>query len=127
MKIKFLNNTEFDYLNAYAIEKDIYDGEIRQSIEVEMPLNQTSYEEISNIINNKEIINYFTLKGDDIVYEDGSAFNPPENIYKGYVYGDKIIVENGIITFKKYKASPMEIENNELKNVIDELLIAMEV
>ena len=121
MKIKFSNKV-FEYTQAFVIEKDHYNGETRQSIEVHMPIAQTSFEEISSIVNNDEIIKSFTLKG-----EADNNGNIPTNTYEGYVFGDKIIVENGMIIFKKYKASVSEMENAELKEVVDTLLIAMEV
>ena len=127
MIIKFLNGMEFEYSNAYAIEKDYCNGEIRPSIEIHMPLAQTSYDEIASIVNDENIIGSFTLIGEVPAFPDGSFGELPINTYEGYVFGDKIIVENGIITFKKYKASIVELENEELKAVVDELLIAMEV
>lgn len=122
MIIKFSNNKEFEYLEAFAIEKDHYNGETRQSIEIHLPIAQTSYDEISAIVNDADIMQSFTLVG-----EEDENGNRPTNIYEGYVYGDKITVENGVLTFKKYKASPAEMENTELKAAVDTLLIAMEV
>ena len=126
MIIKFSNGMEFEYSDAYAMEKDYCNGEIRPSIEIHMPIAQTSYNEISNIINNKNIINSFTLIGEMSMFEDGSI-GVPMHTYEGYTFGDRIVVENGILTFKKYKASPTEMENEELRAAVDELLIAMEV
>ena len=51
---------------------------------------------------------------------------PPTNTYEGFVFGDRITVENGVLVFKKYKASQAELENAELIAVVDELLIALE-
>ena len=122
MNIIFSNNKVFEYTQAFAIEKDHYNGETRQSIEVHMPIAQTSFEEISAIVNDTDIMQTFTLVG----IEDANG-NRPSNIYEGYVLGDKITVEKGILIFKKYKASEAEMENAELKAAVDTLLIAMEV
>lgn len=122
MNIIFSNEKVFEYTQAFAIEKDHYNGETRQSIEVHLPIAQTSYEEIAAIVNNADIMQSFTLVGD----ADMNG-NRPTNTYEGYIFGDKITVENGILTFKKYKASVAEMENAELKAAVDTLLIAMEV
>ena len=122
MNIIFSNDKLFEYTQAFAIEKDHYNGETRPSIEVHLPIAQTSFEEISAIVNDADVMQYFTLVGD--ADENGIA---PTNTYDGYVFGDKITVENGVLIFKKYKASAAEMENTELKAAVDTLLIAMEV
>ena len=122
MNIIFSNNKEFEYTRAIAIKTDHYDGETRQSIEVHMPITQTSFDEISAIVNDADIMQTFMLVGE----EDANG-NRPSNIYEGYVLGDKITVEKGMLIFKKYKASEAEMENAELKAAVDTLLIAMEV
>ena len=121
MNIIFSNNKVFEYTQAFAIERDHYNGETRQSIEVHMPIAQTSFEEISAIVNDADIMQTFMLVGE----EDANG-NRPSNIYEGYIFGDKITVEKGMLTFKKYKASEAEMENAELIAVVDELLIALE-
>ena len=122
MNIIFSNNKVFEYTDAYAIEKDYYNGETRPSIEVHLPIEQTSFDEISAIVNDADIMQSFVLVGEET--EQG---NRPSKIHEGYIFGDKIIVENGVLIFKKYKASPAEMENTELKQAVDTLLIAMEV
>ena len=122
MNIIFSNNKVFEYTQAFAIEKDHYNGETRQSIEVHMPITQTSFDEISAIVNDADIMQTFMLVGE----EDANG-NRPSNIYEGYIFGDKITVEKGVLIFKKYKASEAEMENAELKAAVDTLLIAMEV
>lgn len=126
MKIIFANGKEFEYSQAFAIEKDHYNGETRPSIEICLPIEQTSYDEISAIVNDADIMQSFTLVGDAPVDEYGNKGVAPTNTYEGYVYGDKITVEKGVLTFKKYKASNAEMENEELKAAVDELLIIME-
>lgn len=127
MKIIFHNEKEFEYTQAFAIEKDHYSGETRPSIEISLPIEQTDFDEISAIVNNGDIMQSFMLVGEVPVDENGNEGTAPVNTYEGYIYGDKITVENGILTFKKYKASAAEIENTELKAAVDQLLIAMEV
>lgn len=173
MKIIFSNNKEFEYKKAFAIEKDHYNGETRPSMEIHLPLAQTSYDEISTIVTDAGIMQSFTLVGDapapipvymtqevvkamtdengeaicdedsnpivmtfteTVVDENGKPvidhyqhIEPPTNIYEGYVFGDRITVEKGVLVFKKYKASVAEMENEELKAAVDTLLIAMEV
>lgn len=173
MKIIFSNNKEFEYTQAFAIEKDHYNGETRPSIEVHLPVAQTSFDEICAIVTDADIMQSFTLVGDapapipvymtqevqkEMTYEDGKPIlneegnpivmtftetvvdengepiidyyqqaEPPMNTYEGFVFGDRITVEKGVLVFKKYKASESEIENVELKAAVDTLLIAMEV
>ena len=127
MKIIFHNEKEFEYTQAFAIEKDHYSGETRPSIEISLPIEQTSYEEMAAIVNDSEIMQSFTLVGDVPVDEYGNQGTAPVNTYEGYIYGDRITVEQGVLTFKKYKASAAELENIQLKDAVDTLLIAMEV
>lgn len=125
MKIEFKNGKIFEYIDAYAMELDRYRGEIRPSIEIVMPLEQTSYSEIAEIVNNPELIDDFTLIGDPEFLEENLVL--PTTNHLGYIYGDKITVENGTITFKKYGRSIAEFERDEAIKAIDELLISMEV
>lgn len=128
MKIIFSNDKEFEYINAYAIERDFKNGYTRPSIEIHLPIAQTSYNEIEGIINDVETIKSFTLVGDVPVDEDGVVVGEaPTNTYTDYTIKGKISVEDDIITFKLYRLSDVEIENKEAMATIDELLIAMEV
>ena len=127
MKIIFHNEKEFEYTQAFAIEKDYYNGETRPSIEISLPIEQTDFDEISAIVNNADIVQSFMLVGDVPVDENGNEGTAPVNTYEGYIYGDRITVEKGVLTFKKYKASAAELENIQLKDAVDTLLIAMEV
>ena len=127
MNIIFSNEKEFEYTQAFAIGKDHYNGETRPSIEIALPIEQTDFDEISAIVNNADIMQSFTLIGDVPVDEYGNEGTAPTNTYEGYIYGDRITVEQGTLTFKKYKASAAELENIQLKDAVDTLLIAMEV
>lgn len=128
MKIIFNNSIEFEYSNAFAIEKDYKNGYTRPSIEIHMPIAQTSYDEIDEIVNDTTAIGTFTLVGDEIVDAEGNIVGEaPTNTYENYTIKGKITVEDDVLTFKMYKLSDVEIENEEALATIDELLIAMEV
>lgn len=127
MKIEFKNGKVFDYKEAYTMEKDYYKGETRPSIEIHMPLEQTSYNEIAEIVNDPELIGDFMLVGEPEIIEDESVVVFPTTHHVGYIHGDKITVEDGLIIFKKYCSSLAEFERDEAIKAIDELLISMEV
>ena len=127
MNIKFSNNKEFEYTQAFGLERDFKNGYTRPSIEIHMPIAQTSYNEIESIINDVEIMKSFTLVGDAIVNMDGTLGETPMNTYTDYTIKGKITVEDDVLTFKMYRLSDIEIENKEAMATIDELLIAMEV
>lgn len=130
MNIKFLNGKTLEYTQAFAIEKDFKNGYTRPSIEIHMPIAQTSYEEIESLINS-EAVQSFTLTGEETHSTDENGneiiIPAPQNTYTDYTILGRITVEDGIISFKLYKLSDTEIENEELTNAVDELLIAMEV
>ena len=47
MKIIFANDKEFEYIDAYSLERDFKDGYTRPSLEIRLPIIQTSYNEIA--------------------------------------------------------------------------------
>ena len=67
MNIIFSNGKEFEYTQAFGLERDFKDGYTRPSMEIHMPIAQTSYNEIENTItkifleNRKERICYETV------------------------------------------------------------------
>ena len=65
MIIKFANEKEFIYSEAYCMEHDFcnQDGITRPSIEIYMPLFQTSYNEIESIISDANLLKSFVLIG----------------------------------------------------------------
>ena len=65
MIIKFSNGKTFTYTQAFGLERDFKDGYTRPSIEVIMPLAQTSYNEIESIISDADVMKSFTLVGDE--------------------------------------------------------------
>lgn len=125
MNIKFTNGKIFEYINAIAIERDFKNGYTRPSIEISMPIAQTSYEEIEGILSS-ELIQSFTLIGDEMKDGNEIIMPAPQNTYTDYTILGKITIEDGVISFKLYKLSDTEIENKQAKQAIDELLIAME-
>lgn len=128
MKIIFSNNKEFEYTQAFCLERDFKNGVTRPSIEIHMPIAQTSYEEINSIISDAELIKSFTLVGNVPVDENDFVIGEaPTNTYNDYTIKGKVSIEDEILTFKLYKLSDVEIENEQAKQAIDELLIAMEV
>lgn len=64
MQIKFNNGKTFTYTQAFGLERDFKDGYARPSLEVIMPLAQTSYNEIDSIVSDKAVMQSFTLVGD---------------------------------------------------------------
>lgn len=130
MKIEFSNGKSFEYLSAYATEKDYKNGVTRQSMQVSLYLEQTSYNEIENIVNSNAI-NTFTLTGNESYSTDSdgnqTVIPAPVSVYENYTIPGKIAVEDGVITFKVYKLSDVEKQLEQATQAIDELLIAMEV
>lgn len=64
MIIKFSNGKTLQYTQAFGLERDFKDGYTRPSLEVIMPLAQTSYNEIDSIVSDKAVMQSFTLVGD---------------------------------------------------------------
>lgn len=83
MQIKFSNGKTLPYINAYALERDFKDGYTRPSLEVIMPLAQTSYNEIESIISDTAVMQSFTLVGDSTpipVYKEETVVNGIVNV-----------------------------------------------
>lgn len=78
MQIKFSNGKTFTYTQAFGLERDFKDGYTRPSLEVIMPLGQTSYNEIDSIISDTAVMQSFTLVGDSTpipVYKEETVVN----------------------------------------------------
>ena len=129
MKIKFNNGKIFNYTNAQVLLKDYKDGYTRSSITVEMPYEQTNFNEIYNLLHG-EAVNYITLIGDTVEYtnENGERIsNTPTSVYENYNVVGEVAVEDDRISFKLYEQiSSMEKERNAAIRAVDELLLAME-
>ena len=65
MQIKFNNGKTFTYTNSFAIENDYINGITRKSLEFEIPIEQTSFNEIHDILNDENAINHIELVGDE--------------------------------------------------------------
>lgn len=78
MQIKFSNGKTFTYTQAFGLERDFKDGYTRPSLEIIMPIAQTSYNEIESLVSNTEIMKAFTLIGDSTpipVYKEETVLN----------------------------------------------------
>lgn len=78
MQIKFSNGKTFTYTQAFGLERDFKDGYTRPSLEITMPIAQTSYNEIESLVSNAEIMKTFTLIGDSTpipVYKEETVLN----------------------------------------------------
>ena len=83
MQIKFNNGKTFTYTQAFGLERDFKDGYTRPSVEVIMPLAQTSYNEIDSIVSDKAVMQSFTLVGDSTpipVYKKEKVLNGIVNV-----------------------------------------------
>lgn len=83
MQIKFSNGKTFTYTQAFGLERDFKDGYTRPSIEIHLPISQTSYNEIESLVSNAEIMKAFTLVGDSTpipVYKKEKVLNGIVNV-----------------------------------------------
>ena len=83
MQIKFNNGKTFTYTQAFGLERDFKDGYTRPSLEITMPIAQTSYNEIESLVSNAEIMKAFTLIGDSTpipVYKEEIVVNGIVNV-----------------------------------------------
>lgn len=93
MQIKFSNGKTFTYTQAFGLNRDFKDGYTRPSLEITMPIAQTSYNEIESLVSNAEIMKAFTLIGDSTpipVYKEETVVNGIVN-----VDGTSILDANG--------------------------------
>lgn len=129
MQIKFSNGKTFTYTQAFGLERDFKDGYTRPSVEVIMPLAQTSFDEIYNLLHSNAT-EHIILVGDTNSWTDENGktvTNTPTSEYNNYNVVGKITVEDENISFKLYEQiSSMEKERNEAIRTVDELLLAME-
>ena len=83
MQIKFNNGKSFTYTKAFGLQRDFKDGYTRPSLEITMPIAQTSYNEIESLVSNAEIMKAFTLIGDSTpipVYKKETVLNGIVNV-----------------------------------------------
>ena len=115
------NGKILPYLNAYSLERDFKDGYTRPSVKVEIPFNETSFDEIQSLMGLD-----FTLIGDETYDENGGVIYAPMSEWKEYSIKGEIAVNDDVISFKVYRLSDTEIERNKAIQAVDELLVAME-
>lgn len=133
MNIKFANGKNYTYLNAFGLENDYHKGINRPSLEVHLPVNVISYNELEVILSDVNNLKEIVLTGDPqpIYNHETNKVDfydeAPQNAYYDYDIKGKITIDDEEIVFKLYKKSALEIENEEALRTIDELLIAMEV
>lgn len=142
MNIKFANNTNFEYLNAFALENDYHKGIKRPSLDIHFSTNAITYNELEEILSNITNLTEITLTGDEQIIpvyaeeldENNNAIidhyeiiPAPQKTYIGYNIKGKITIDDEKITVKLFRKSDLEIENEKAIATIDELLIAMEV
>ena len=83
MQIKFNNDKTFTYTQAFGLERDFKDGYTRPSLEITMPIAQTSYNEIESLVSNADVMKAFTLIGDSTpipVYKEETIVNGIINV-----------------------------------------------
>ncbi len=86
MNIKFSNGKTFTYTQAFVLERDFKDGYTRPSLEITMPIAQTSYNEIESLVSDAEIMKSFTLIGN----------STPIPVYKEETVVNGIVNANGV-------------------------------
>lgn len=134
MNIEFANGKTFDYVQSYGLENDYRKGIKRPSLEVHMSTAVITYAELEEILSNAANLSTIVLTGNMPVDMDGNVTGEaPQTVWENYDIVGPITVDDDMITFKLFKKSAEEIENEELKvenkeavALIDELLIALE-
>lgn len=134
MIITFGNNKSYIYNNAFGMEHDFYKGIQRPSIEIVMPISEISYNELIELLDDKDNIHKFTLTGDEIYNEfDNVTYPAPVEVFEYYNIKGSIKIDEDEISFKLYRKSNEELENEILRiekeeaiALVDQLLIAME-
>ena len=101
MNIKFLNGTNFEYLNAVEME-EYFNGSNRRMISFECAVGVISVDELNALISKEANINSITLTGDAVVLLDAEGNPTGEttqavNIYDGYVLKAKCGIENKLV------------------------------
>lgn len=85
MNIKFLNGTDFEYLNAFETE-EFYNGASRRTLTFECEVGVISVDELNTVLSSEENTQNIELSNGDIT-----------NIYDGYVLKCKCGIENKLI------------------------------
>lgn len=98
MNIKFLNGTNFEYLNAVETE-EYYNGSSRRTLTFEAAAGVISVDELNAILSDEANTQSLTLTGDEVPVLDDNGNPTGEtthavNIYDGYVLKLKCGIEN---------------------------------
>lgn len=101
MNIKFLNGTNFEYLNCVETE-EYYNGASRRTLTFEAEVGIIGVDELNSILSDENNTKSITLTGDEVAILDENG-NPTcettraVNIYDGYVLKCRCGVENKLV------------------------------
>ena len=101
MNIKFLNGTNFEYLNAVETE-EYYNGASRRTLTFEAEVGVIGVDELNGILSDENNTKSITLTGDEVAILDENGNPTGEtthavNIYDGYVLKCKCGIENKLV------------------------------
>ena len=101
MNIKFLNGTNFSYLNAIETE-EYYNGASRRTLTFEAEAGVMGVDELNSIISDENNTKSITLTGDEVDVLDAEGNPTGEttqavNIYDGYVLKCRCGIENKLV------------------------------
>ena len=102
MNIKFLNGTNFSYLNAVETE-EYYNGASRRTLAFEAEVGVIGVDELNGILSDENNTKSITLTGDAVAILDENGNPTGEtthavNICDGYVLKCKCGIENKLVT-----------------------------
>ena len=101
MNIKFLNGTNFSYLNAVETE-EYYNGASRRTLTFEAEVGVIGVDELNSILSDENNTKSITLTGDAVAIPDENGNPTGEttravNIYDGYVLKCRCGIENKLV------------------------------
>lgn len=101
MNIKFLNGTNFEYLNALETE-EYFNGASRRTLTFECAVGTISVDELNTVLSEEANTKNITLTGDEVAIFDEQGNPTGEttravNIYDGYVLKLKCGIEPKLV------------------------------
>ena len=101
MNIKFLNGTNFEYLNAVETE-EYYNGASRRTLAFEAEVGVIGVDELNGILSDENNTKSITLTGDEVAILDENGNPTGEtthavNICDGYVLKCRCGIENKLV------------------------------
>ena len=101
MNIKFLNGTNFSYLNAVETE-EYYNGASRRTLAFEAEVGVIGVDELNGILSDENNTKSITLTGDEVAILDENGNPTGEtthavNICDGYVLKCRCGIENKLV------------------------------